>query len=130
MILLASYISSLEGDKVKLKAQVKRLCAENNWLRESLQESQQLLQEAEVSLTRLTTEKEHLEFVQSQHHQRGTRDNGDPLPTSSPAQSEDIDTNSYNELEVDTQCEEKKREGKCVRGRVSRSCFSFNSQFS
>lgn len=51
---------------MKLKAQVKRLCAENNWLRESLAESQQLLQEAEVNLGKLKVEKEHLEFLQSQ----------------------------------------------------------------
>ncbi len=67
MIMVANYISTLEGDKLKLKAQVKRLCAENNWLRESLTESQQLLQEAEVSLGKLKVEKEHAEFLKTQH---------------------------------------------------------------
>ena len=66
MIMLANYTSSLESDKVKLKAQVKRLCSENNWLRKSLTESQQLLQEAEVSMSKLVVEKEHLEFLLSQ----------------------------------------------------------------
>lgn len=66
MIMVANYITSLEGDRLKLKAQVKRLCAENNWLRESLTESQQLLQEAEVSMGKLKVDKEHLEFLQIQ----------------------------------------------------------------
>ena len=66
MVMVANYISSLEADKLKLRAQVKRLCAENNWLRESLTESQQLLQQAEVSLEKLKVDKEHLEFIQNQ----------------------------------------------------------------
>lgn len=69
MIMVANYITSLEGDRLKLKAQVKRLCAENNWLRESLTESQQLLQEAEISMGRLKVDKEHLEFVKNQQEQ-------------------------------------------------------------
>lgn len=67
--MVANYISTLESDKLKLKAQVKRLCAENNWLRESLTESQQLLQEAEVSLGKLKVEKEHAEFLKAQHEE-------------------------------------------------------------
>ena len=66
MIALASYTSTLESNEVKLKAQVKRLCRENNWLRKSLTESQQLLQEVEVSMSKLVIEKEHLEFLLSQ----------------------------------------------------------------
>lgn len=66
MIMLANYTSSLESDKMKLTAQVKRLCGENNWLRKSLTESQQLLQETEISMSKLLVEKEHLEFLQSQ----------------------------------------------------------------
>ena len=66
MIMVANYISELEGDKLKLRAQVKRLCAENNWLRESLTESQQLLQDAEVSMGKLKVEKDHLEFLLGQ----------------------------------------------------------------
>lgn len=73
MIMVANYISELEGDKLKLRAQVKRLCAENNWLRESLTESQQLLQEAEVSLGKLKVDKEHLEFLQSQQREGASR---------------------------------------------------------
>ena len=72
MIMVANYITSLEGDRLKLKAQVKRLCAENNWLRESLTESQQLLQEAEINMGKLKVDKEHLEFLHSQ--QAGSRE--------------------------------------------------------
>lgn len=66
MIMVANYISELEGDKLKLRAQVKRLCAENNWLRESLTESQQLLQDVEVSMGKLKVEKDHFEFLLGQ----------------------------------------------------------------
>lgn len=72
-MMVANYITSLEGDRLKLKAQVKRLCAENNWLRESLTESQQLLQEAEVSMGKLKVDKEHFEFLY-QNQQDGTMD--------------------------------------------------------
>lgn len=92
MIMVANYITSLEGDRLKLKAQVKRLCAENNWLRESLTESQQLLQEAEVSLGRLKVDKEHLEFLQS--HREGS-----------------VDYNPFDEQESDMVNE---KEGVCV----------------
>ena len=65
MIMLANYMASLESDKLKLKAQVKRLCAENNWLRKSLTDSQRLLQEAEIALAKIAVDKEHLEFMQN-----------------------------------------------------------------
>ncbi len=61
--MLANYVNSLEGDKQKLKAQVKRLCAENNWLRKELTEHQQLLQETELQLVKAKEEKEHMDFL-------------------------------------------------------------------
>lgn len=66
MLTLATYVSMLEADKQKLKAQVKRLCAENNWLRKELTEHQQLLQETEISLAKVKEEKEHLGFLLEQ----------------------------------------------------------------
>ena len=66
MLTLATYVSVLEADKQKLKAQVKRLCAENNWLRKELTEHQQLLQETEISLAKVKEEKEHLGFLLEQ----------------------------------------------------------------
>ena len=63
--MLAQYVNTLEGDKRTLRAQVKRLASENNWLRKELAEHQQLLQETEVQLARLKEEKEQLEFTLS-----------------------------------------------------------------
>lgn len=65
--MLGNHVASLEAEKFKLKAQVKRLCSENSWLRKSLTESQQLLQEAEITLAKLREDNEHLEFL---NHQR------------------------------------------------------------
>ena len=36
--MLAQYVNSLEGDKRMLRAQVKRLVSDNNWLRKELNE--------------------------------------------------------------------------------------------
>jgi len=84
MLTLATYVSMLEADKQKLKAQVKRLCAENNWLRKELTEHQQLLQETEISLAKVKEEKEHLGFLLEQ--QRQEREQREQSP------SMDIDT--------------------------------------
>ena len=46
-----------------LRAQVKRLASENNWLRKELGEHQQLLQDTEIQLARVREEKEQLEFT-------------------------------------------------------------------
>lgn len=45
-----------------LRAQVKRLCSENNWLRTELADHQQLLQDTELQLARVKEEKDQLEF--------------------------------------------------------------------
>ena len=63
MVMLANYISTLEAEKQSYKAQVKRLCDENNWLRLELVHHQQLLQEAEVNLAKVKEEREHLSFL-------------------------------------------------------------------
>lgn len=60
--MLAKYINTLEGDKRMLRAQVKRLCSENNWLRTELADHQQLLQDTEMQLARVKEEKDQLEF--------------------------------------------------------------------
>ena len=61
--MLANYINCLEKEKQKYKAQVKRLCDENNWLRTELASHQQQLQETEVHLAKVKEEKEHLDFL-------------------------------------------------------------------
>ncbi len=63
MLLLANYVSALEADKAKLRAQVKRLCSENNWLRDELTQAQTLLGETEIALAKTREEKEGSEFL-------------------------------------------------------------------
>ncbi len=41
---LASHLQYVEAEKQKLKAQVRRLCQENAWLRDELASTQQKLQ--------------------------------------------------------------------------------------
>ena len=74
MLMLANYISTLESDKQKLKAQVKRLCSENNWLRKELTDHQQLLQETEIALVKVKEEKENMEFLLDHHKKDGRRE--------------------------------------------------------
>lgn len=44
---LAQHLQVVEAEKSKLKTQVKRLCQENSWLREELEQTQQKLQTSE-----------------------------------------------------------------------------------
>ena len=55
----------METEKHKLKAQVRRLADENNWLRKEFNELRQQLQDAEVELATLREEKEHRDFINS-----------------------------------------------------------------
>ena len=65
MMALGSHLSTVEAEKQKLKAQVRRLCQENAWLREELSVTQQKFQESEQKVAQLEEEKQHLEFMQS-----------------------------------------------------------------
>lgn len=65
MLAVLQYISSLESDKGKLKAQVRRLADENNWLRQELQKTQQSLQDTEIELSKAIEEKQHLNYLLS-----------------------------------------------------------------
>ncbi|XP_001635072.2 kinesin light chain isoform X2 [Nematostella vectensis] len=65
LMALCSHLSTVEAEKQKLRAQVKRLCQENAWLREELSVTQQKLQESEQSVAQLEEEKKHLEFMNS-----------------------------------------------------------------
>ena len=47
MMALAQHLQIVEAEKSKLKVQVKRLCQENSWLREELEQTQQKLQNSE-----------------------------------------------------------------------------------
>ncbi|XP_072346177.1 kinesin light chain 1 isoform X2 [Scyliorhinus torazame] len=63
MMALSSHLSAVESEKQKLRAQVRRLCQENQWLRDELANTQQKLQKSEQSVAQLEEEKKHLEFM-------------------------------------------------------------------
>ncbi|XP_062996224.1 kinesin light chain 3 [Elgaria multicarinata webbii] len=63
MIALSSHVGALEAEKQKLRAQVKRLCQENLWLRDELAVTQLRLQHSEECVAQLEEEKKHLEFL-------------------------------------------------------------------
>ncbi|XP_063765496.1 kinesin light chain 1 isoform X2 [Eleginops maclovinus] len=63
MMALSSHLSSVESEKQKLRVQVRRLCQENQWLRDELAGTQQKLQKSEQSVAQLEEEKKHLEFM-------------------------------------------------------------------
>ncbi|KAJ8970233.1 hypothetical protein NQ317_015673 [Molorchus minor] len=62
---LASHLQLVEAEKQKLRAQVRRLCQENAWLRDELASTQQRLQASEQTVAQLEEEKRHLEFMRS-----------------------------------------------------------------
>ncbi|XP_041958645.1 LOW QUALITY PROTEIN: kinesin light chain 1-like [Alosa sapidissima] len=63
MMALSSHLSAVESEKQKLRAQVRRLCQENQWLRDELANTQQKLQKSEQNVAQLEEEKKHLEFM-------------------------------------------------------------------
>lgn len=65
MIAVAGHLQTIEAEKQKLRAQVRRLCQENAWLRDELANTQQKLQVSEQKVAHLEEEKKHLEFMNS-----------------------------------------------------------------
>ncbi|XP_052106489.1 kinesin light chain-like isoform X12 [Mytilus californianus] len=63
MMALANHLQHVEAEKQKLRAQVRRLCQENAWLRDELANTQQKLQMSEQKVATLEEEKKHLEFM-------------------------------------------------------------------
>jgi kinesin light chain len=63
MVAFSGHMEYLESEKQKLKAQVRRLCQENSWLRDELAATQQRLQQSEQKCAALEEEKTHLEFM-------------------------------------------------------------------
>lgn len=65
MMALSKHLGSLEAEKQKLRAQVRRLCQENQWLRDELAGAQQKLQEREQEVVALEEQNNHLQFMSS-----------------------------------------------------------------
>uniref|UniRef100_A0A3B4BWH1 Kinesin light chain n=1 Tax=Pygocentrus nattereri TaxID=42514 RepID=A0A3B4BWH1_PYGNA len=65
MMALSAHLGSLEAEKQKLRAQVRRLCQENQWLRDELSAAQQKLQEREQEVVTLEEQNKHLQFMSS-----------------------------------------------------------------
>lgn len=63
IIALSSHLSAVESEKQKLRAQVRRLVQENQWLRDELANTQQKLQRSEQAVAQLEEEKHHLQFM-------------------------------------------------------------------
>lgn len=63
MMALANHLQHTEAEKQKLRAQVRRLCQENAWLRDELANTQQKLQMSEQKVATIEEEKKHLEFM-------------------------------------------------------------------
>ncbi|CAI9734593.1 kinesin light chain isoform X7 [Octopus vulgaris] len=63
MMSLANHLQTTEAEKQKLRAQVRRLCQENAWLRDELANAQQKLLLSEQKVATIEEEKKHLEFM-------------------------------------------------------------------
>jgi len=96
MVALSNHLQYVEAEKQKLRAQVRRLCQENAWLRDELASTQQKLQASEQSVATLGEEKKHLEFMNQmkQYDMEGstTTENGVEKESS---------TETLNEKELD-----------------------------
>ncbi|XP_061058060.1 kinesin light chain 2 isoform X1 [Eubalaena glacialis] len=63
ILALSSHLGAVESEKQKLRAQVRRLVQENQWLREELAGTQQKLQRSEQAVAQLEEERQHLLFM-------------------------------------------------------------------
>ena len=81
MLALSAHLSSVEAERHKLRAQVRRLCQENQWLRDELAGAQRRLQESEQNVAQLEEDRRHLEFM-SRLRRHDDDDDGASLSTS------------------------------------------------
>ncbi|XP_013397481.1 kinesin light chain isoform X4 [Lingula anatina] len=63
MMALTNHLQHVEAEKQKLRAQVRRLCQENAWLRDELANTQQKLQLSEQKVAEIEEQNKHLEFM-------------------------------------------------------------------
>lgn len=82
---LSNHLNAVESEKQKLRAQVRRLCQENQWLRDELANTQQKLQRSEQTVAQLEEEKKHLEFMnQLKKYDEDVSPSVCPRPTEQP----------------------------------------------
>jgi len=88
MMDLSNYLQKIEAEKQKLRAQVRRLCQENGWLRDELATTQQKLQVSEQRVATLEEEKKHLEFMNEMKKYDDNSENSSSVPTEEKEASE------------------------------------------
>ncbi|KAM6954023.1 uncharacterized protein FYW47_012970 [Aplochiton taeniatus] len=90
LLALSAHLSSVEVERQKLRAQVRRLCQENQWLRDELAGAQRRLRDSEQSVAQLEEEKKHLEFM-SRLAQWEHRDQPDGFPSAEEKDQQTLD---------------------------------------
>ena len=107
MMALAVHIQNGEAEKQKLRAQVRRLCQENGWLRDELANTQQKLQHSEQLAAQLEEEKKHLEFMNSLKKYDGS----DGCAPDEPLERSKVDNNESLDLGFPDEDDEHHPEG-------------------
>lgn len=90
MITLSSYLQNARSEIEKLRIQVRRICMENNWLRNEVKTTLQKLQVSEQNLVLLEEEKKHADFLASLR--KYDKDADVPSPTGDDGTTKDCDS--------------------------------------
>ncbi|XP_062611066.1 kinesin light chain-like isoform X10 [Saccostrea cucullata] len=96
MMALANHLQHVEAEKQKLRAQVRRLCQENAWLRDELANTQQKLQGSEQRVATLEEEQKHLTFM----NEMRKYDSSDPNQQSQTSEGEKESDQSTQSLDL------------------------------
>lgn len=96
MMALANHLQHVEAEKQKLRAQVRRLCQENAWLRDELANTQQKLQGSEQRVATLEEEQKHLTFM----NEMRKYDSTDPNQQSQTSEGEKESDQSTQSLDL------------------------------
>nr|XP_026694386.1 kinesin light chain 1 [Ciona intestinalis] len=91
MVSLSCHLNTLESEKQRAKALIRRLCQENAWLRDELANTQNKLQMSEQKVVQLEEEKNHLEFLKSiRKFDEDLPDQGSTNPSKDASSIEDL----------------------------------------
>lgn len=101
MVALASHLQAVEAEKQKLRAQVRRLCQENAWLRDELANTQQKLQASEQAVAQLEEDNKQLQFVNSLKKYDDLSASTTSVASSSAAQGDDSQKSQGEKREGD-----------------------------